>query len=82
MEIDEYDTWEEAEAENHFANTPEDSASPLKGRVFRGWTGLDYVCTGHFPCGYHMHPITEGAVRRRCISERAIGRSYHEKRTP
>ena len=80
MEIDDYEKLESEDEQVHFDTTKEDTRSELKGRHFRAWNSIEYECLGHFPCGYHMRPTTPGVARRHCISERAIGRTYHETR--
>ena len=64
------------EEQEHYDAAREDTASSLKNQIFDAWTGRRYICLGHFPCGYHMKPES-GLGKWHCISERAIGRSYH-----
>lgn len=77
-QVEEYEIWEPADFAQHFHEAQETGPDINKGRVFKGWNGIEYTCAGHFSCGYHMIPRTPGAVRRHCISERAMGRTYHE----
>lgn len=56
----------------------DDHTSPL-GRIYNGWDGLQYLCVAHDPrYGYWMLPLLGGEPRN--VSERAIGRTYHEAR--
>lgn len=51
---------------------------PNIGRRFLGWNGETYVCASHTQAGYIM--VNEcNANDERCISERAIGRTFHAK---
>lgn len=53
--------------------------SSIKGRIVRAYDGFDYTITGHHDCGYHLKPVAEGKGEQKCISERAIGRTFHLK---
>jgi hypothetical protein len=47
------------------------------GKRYKGWDGNVYECTSYDPsCGFWM----ESSERRTCVSERAIGRTYHRVR--
>jgi len=48
------------------------------GKRFRGWDGNIYFCDSYDPsCGYWMTD-EKNSSNRRNISERAVGRTYHE----
>lgn len=52
---------------------------PVVGHLFIGWPGGLYYCDSYDPrIGYWMTPIKSGQERRN-VSERAIGRTYHEQ---
>lgn len=73
----------------HFA-LPPDRPTSLAGRKYRGFGGCVYELLSHHPCGFHLQVIDDSddkeGYRRKgefaCISERAIGRTYHELRDP
>jgi hypothetical protein len=60
--------------------TPEtDPGHHTVGHVFHGWDGGLYFCDSYDPsCGYWMTDIGAPANRRN-VSERAVGRTYHER---
>lgn len=69
------------EAEAHFTQPSETLPTEHQGERYRGWcfegnAPRVYVLEGCHPCGYHMRP-EDGTGRWRCISERALGRTYH-----
>ncbi len=47
------------------------------GKLFKAWDGNIYFCESHDPSGYWMMP-TDGSAEWRNVSERAIGRTFHE----
>lgn len=50
------------------------------GKRYRAYDGCIYVCESYDPsCGYWM--VRKDGSRRANISERAIGRTYHEIRS-
>jgi hypothetical protein len=50
------------------------------GKRYRGFDGFTYLCESYDPsCGYWVS--REDGSRRANISERAIGRTYHEIRS-
>jgi len=50
------------------------NANDLVGRRFRAWDGNVYECTKYDPdAGFYM----KSDVRETCVSERAIGRTFH-----
>jgi hypothetical protein len=51
---------------------------PVVGKYFKAYDGRKYYCDSYDPsCGYWM-TTQEGELRRTCVSERAIGRTFHE----
>ena len=56
----------------------------LAGLRYRGWDGATYRLESRHECGYHLKLVggRSSAGRRRgemtCVSERAIGRTFHE----
>lgn len=76
--VDPYELQENSPGEiSHFKESLSDYRSTFEQREFRAWNGRTYICEGHFPCGFHMRP-KDGIGRWHCISERAIGRTYHQ----
>ena len=52
------------------------------GHYFNGPWGVEYYCDSYDPsCGYWMTPVKDdGEHKRTNVSERAIGRTFHEVR--
>lgn len=56
---------------------PIDYAAGVVGATYTGWDGFVYECTSYDPkCGFWM----EAPERKTCVSERAIGRTFHRVR--
>lgn len=52
---------------------------PVVGHYFRNWEGKIYFCDSYDPqLGYWMTDVLDHCHRRN-VSERAIGRTYHEQ---
>lgn len=68
----------DAEERRHFIDSPPKAKrTEMAGQHYRCW-GRTYELASWHPCGFHMKPVDhEGRGRWHCISERAIGRSYH-----
>ncbi len=50
------------------------------GKKFRAWDGRVYLCDSYDPsCGFWMQDVDDPSNRRN-VSERAIGRTFHEVR--
>ena len=57
------------------------------GRIFNGYESVmtpkglggpvKYLCTYWGPCGFHMSPLNDPKAHVCCVSERAIGRTFH-----
>lgn len=65
-------------------NLPPDRPTEYAGNFYRGggWTSTHpetqtYELLSHHPCGYHLINVSDPSDRR-CISERAIGPTYHK----
>ena len=56
---------------------PNDRETTLAGRFYVGWPGAVYELLSHHPCGFHLVNVRD-PLDRHCISERAIGGTYHE----
>lgn len=51
---------------------------PVVGKTFRAWDGKNYYCDSYDPsCGFWMTAKDDPKIRRN-VSERAIGRTFHE----
>lgn len=52
------------------------------GKTYKAWDGRVYECVGYDPKqGLWMSTLPDGKAQRiTCISERAIGRTFHEVR--
>lgn len=63
----------------HWEKEQDGRYTELVGMKVRGWTyqqGVGvFIITGHHECGFHLKAV-EGEERK-CISERAIDRTYH-----
>ncbi len=61
---------------------PSDFVLETVGHQFKGWDGLVYECFGYDPrCGFWMRTVDKEDPRTTCISERAVGGTYHLVRT-
>lgn len=53
-------------------------ASKVLGKTYVGWDGRDYRADSYDPnAGYWMVDVKD-PTNKKCISERAIGRTFHE----
>jgi hypothetical protein len=59
--------------------TPENAPNhPVVGRMFRAYVSKVYYCDSYDPsCGYWMTNVDDPTDRTN-VSERAIGRTFHE----
>jgi hypothetical protein len=65
--------------ENEIKTPQTDPDHPVVGHYFKGTYGLTYYCESYDPSiGYQMN-ATDGS-RRTNVSERAIGRTFHDVR--
>ena len=61
--------------------TPTTSDRSTVGKKYKAWDGRTYLCFGYDPRhGFWMRSVDGGETRQTNVSERAIGRTYHQLR--